>query len=331
MASDQDPRTVALDIEFERLWIVRLGRLDRRLLAHQFEEALEEDCGFARLLLQIGDFARIIAALVNDRERIAIVIAFLIVIARFGAPLRRSLRRASPAPFATAGLMHHQSSGGTCKLTSRMPPARPRPRPGPDPAPARDAGVLGATVVALVVTFSFALRHRGRRRRAPRAVTRVAPCARARADRHAKSRCGRDLEPRCARRVDLYVPGRSALHVASRSAPGGAAAPNRAGRGEVRAPRAVLHRVARARTRSARHLAPRCAPDAAALDRAPGAAAAALRAAASRAASPATAAPAAATSRRCARLPARVASLARGLAARRARGRRCAAYSAPRS
>ncbi len=76
MAPDQNAGSITLDIELQGLRIVRLGRLDRRLFAHQFEQPHEENRRFARLFLQIHDLARIVTGVVHARERIAIVVAF---------------------------------------------------------------------------------------------------------------------------------------------------------------------------------------------------------------------------------------------------------------
>jgi hypothetical protein len=103
MTPDQDAGSIALDIELQRLRIVRLGRLDRRLFAHQFEQTHKENRRFASLLLQIHDLSRIITGVVHAGERIAIVVAFpraplLALIVR----LRRSWRRILLLATATA-------------------------------------------------------------------------------------------------------------------------------------------------------------------------------------------------------------------------------------
>src|SRR6185437_16757248 len=118
----------ALYIEFKGFRIVRFGLLDSRLLAHQLEDPLEENPGFTCLLLQVCNLARIVAGLIDQCERIAIVVARHVAIVRFRRPRRLAFRWLAAAAIAACGgtnagrvtrRRRHTSGGVRCRASRR--------------------------------------------------------------------------------------------------------------------------------------------------------------------------------------------------------------------
>src|ERR1700730_7292407 len=86
MASDEDSRAVALDIELDRSGLGIPDCFDLRLLAHQFEDAAQDRARLASLLVDVNALACAFGRILHPR----IALAFR---ARFMRPTTRAVRR----------------------------------------------------------------------------------------------------------------------------------------------------------------------------------------------------------------------------------------------